>query len=412
MYQILAAQGSLILGISLVQLVNGYMGTLVGLRLASAGTEAMRTGIVTSAFFFGYAIGSVLCKEIIQRSGHIRAFAAFAAMVAIGILGLSLYFHTVSWTIFRLMTGFGCAGLFVATESWLSVKSNSDTRGKVFSIYMVATYLTFGGSQFILLLGSPEGTLLFELGAMILCITIIVVATTRSEQPVIAPITRLKIGEVVHAAPVAVLGCFVAGINSGAFFALMPVFGQTSGLPVLKISSYIALAIFGGMLLQLPVGKLSDKFDRRLVAGFCGLAFALLAVAVTWVRGSFMLEPLWLLLGGFMSVIYPVCVAHANDRMPAERAVAVSGRLILISGVGSALGPLLGSAVMSAHGVIGLFYFMAGTAGLFATVGLARGFLVGPPAFKRSRPFLLLHGIFSQNLAHAPKETGIQSADP
>ena len=405
MRQILAAQGSLIIGISLVQLVNGYMGTLVGLRLASAGTAATQTGIVTSAFFLGYAIGSVLCKAIIQRSGHIRAFATFAATVAIGILGLSLYFDAVSWAIFRLMTGFGCAGLFVATESWLSVKSSSEMRGQMFSIYMVATYLAFGGSQFVLLLGSPEEALLFELAAMILCLSVILVATTRSEQPVIAAEVRLKAGEVIRAAPVAVLGCFVAGINSGAFFGLMPVFGQASGMPVLKISSYIALAIFGGMLLQVPAGKLSDRLDRRLVAGLCSLAFAALAVAVLWARGTTGFEPLWLLLGGFMSVIYPVCVAHANDRLPAERAVAVSGRLILISGLGSVLGPLLGSAVMSAYGVVGLFYFMAVAATLFAAFALTRGILVRPPFLKRERPFLVLPAIFAQNLAHAPRES-------
>ena len=405
MDRIFAAQGSLILGISLVQLVNGYMGTLVGIRVASAGAAPLETGIVTSAFFFGYAIGSVLCKGIIQRSGHIRAFAAFAAAVAIAILGLSLYFHPAPWTIFRLMMGFGCAGLFVTTESWLSAKSSPATRGTVFSIYMVATYLTFGGSQFVLLLGSSDGALLYELGAMVLCIALILVATTRSEQPLMTATERLKAGEVFRAAPVAVVGCLVAGINSGAFFALMPVFGQARGLPVIEISSYIALAIFGGMLLQVPVGKLSDRFDRRLVAGSCALAFAALALAIHWARGTFAFEPLWLLLGGFMSVIYPVCVAHANDRMPAERAIAVSGRLILISGVGSALGPLVGSAVMSAFDVVGLFYFMAATAGLFAIMALGRSVAVSPPVFKRSRPFQLLQAIFTQNVAHAPEET-------
>ena len=405
MYQILIAQGSIILGISLVQLVNGYMGTLVGVRVASAGIDPLAIGIVTSAFFFGYAIGSVLCKHVIQRSGHIRAFASFAAMVAIGVLGLSLYFDPVSWAILRLMTGFGCAGLFVTTESWLAVKSTAATRGKVFSIYMVVTYLAFGGSQFVLLLASPDSALLFELGAIVLCVSVILVATTRSEQPLIAPVVRLGAGEVFRAAPVAVLGCLVAGINSGAFFALMPVFGQANGLPILKISSYIALAIFGGMLLQVPAGKLSDAFDRRLVAGSCARAFAVLAVTIHSTRGTVAFEPLWLLLGGFMSIIYPVCVAHANDRMPAERAIAVSGRLILISGVGSAMGPLLGSAVMAAYGVVGLFHFMAAMAGLFAFVALGRGLLVAPPAFKRSRPFLLLQAIFAQNLAHAPKET-------
>jgi MFS family permease len=106
-----------------------------------------------------------------------------------------------------------------------------------------------------------------------------------------------------------------------------------------------------------------------------------------------------------MSVIYPVCVAHANDRMPAERTVAVSGRLILISGTGSALGPLLGSAVMSTYGVVGLLYFMATIAALFAIAALARGLVVAPPSFKRSRPFLLLQAVFAQNPAHAPEES-------
>jgi MFS family permease len=405
MNRIFAAQGSLILAISLVQLVNGYMGTLVGIRVASAGADPLQIGIVTSAFFFGYAIGSVSCKGLIQRNGHIRAFATFAALVAIGILGLALHFHPAPWTAFRLMMGFGCAGLFVTTESWLNAKSSPANRGTVFSVYMVATYLTFGGSQFALLLASPEGALLFQLGAMVLCIALILVATTRSEQPLMTPPVRLGAGEVFRAAPVAVVGCLVAGINSGAFFALMPVFGQAQGLSVLEIASYIALAIFGGMLLQVPAGKLSDRFDRRLVAGGCALAFAALALAITWARGTIAFEPMWLLLGGFMSVIYPVCVAHANDRMPAERAIAVSGRLILISGVGSALGPLLGSAVMAAFGVVGLFQFMAAIASLFAIMALTRGLVVAPPVFKRSRPFQLLQAIFTQNVAHAPEET-------
>lgn len=113
----LAAQGSLIVAISLVQLANGYMGTLVGMRLAATGENALMTGIVTSAFFCGYAIGSVLCKGLIQRAGHIRAFSAFAALVAIATLGLGLCFHPLPWTLLRLLSGFGSAGLFVATES-------------------------------------------------------------------------------------------------------------------------------------------------------------------------------------------------------------------------------------------------------------------------------------------------------
>jgi MFS family permease len=406
---ILLAEGSLILGISLIQLVNGYIATLIGIRLAAAGVDPLATGIVTSAYFIGYAIGSVLCNRLIQRTGHIRAFATFAAIEAISILGLSLYFDPLAWTLLRLLAGFGCAGLFVATESWLNVKATAASRGKVFALYMVATYITFGGSQFILVLAPPTSVILFELAAIILCIALALVATTRSEQPALVPIVRLKVGELARAAPVAVAGCFAGGLVSGAFFALMPVYGQSSGLSILKISTYMALAICGGLLLQIPIGKLSDRYDRRVVAGLSALAFAALSLMIVPAKATHVFIALWLLLGGFMSVIYPVCVAHANDRMPGERAVAVSGRLILISGTGSALGPILGSAVMSAYGVEGLFAFMAAATGLFALFALTRGLLVGQPRFKRRRPFLLIQAVFAHDLAHAPEDARADS---
>jgi MFS family permease len=401
MAAILAAVGSLILGISLIQLANGYIGTLIGVRLGAAHLEPIVTGIITSAYFAGYATGAVLCHRLIERAGHIRAFAAFAALVAAAILGHALYFHPALWAVLRALTGFGCAGLFVATESWLNAKATTATRGSVFSIYMVATYATFAGSQFMLILAAPTDFTLFALAAILLCLALAVVASTRAEQPIPAPGNRLKPGELALAAPVAVVGCFAAGLITGAFYALVPVFGQSSGRSMLQISSYMALAIFGGLLLQVPVARLSDRFDRRLVAGLVALAFAGLAQGIVMLAGTHWLLALWLLLGGFMSVIYPVCVAHANDRMPAERAVSVSGRLILISGVGSTLGPLLGSSVMSAFGIRGLFHYMAVVAALFALFALARALSVRPPAFKRRRPFLLIPAIFAHPLAHA-----------
>jgi len=168
----------------------------------------------------------------------------------------------------------------------------------------------------------------------------------------------------------------------------------------------MAMAIAGGLLMQIPVGRLSDSFDRRLVAGGVALAFAALALAVAPARSTPWFPAVWLLLGGTMSVIYPVCVAHANDRMPAERAVSVSGRLILISGIGSVLGPLLGASAMSALGIRGLFFGMSAVAALFALLALTRAAGVRPPAFKRRRPFLLLPTIYSHDLAHVAKEAG------
>lgn len=402
---ILAAVGSLILAISLIQLANGYIGTLIGIRLAAAHVEPLVAGIVTSAYFAGYASGAILCNRLIQRTGHIRTFAACAALVAAAFVGHPLYFGPILWAVLRALVGFGCAGLFVATESWLNAKATAATRGTVFAIYMVATYATFAGGQFMLNLAPPTDFALFALAAILFCFALVLVAVTKAEQPVPVATSRLKLGELAAAAPVAVAGCFAGGLITGSFYALVPVYAQSNGLPVSKISAYMALAILGGLLMQIPVGKLSDRFDRRVVAGLVALAFAGLALAVAPARPTPWFPAVWLLLGGFMSVIYPVSVAHANDRMPSERAVAVSGRLILISGIGSALGPLLGAAAMSAFGIRGLFHAMALVAALFGLFSLARGFGVRPPAFKRPRPFLLLPAIFAHHVAHAPEES-------
>jgi len=401
---ILTAVGSLILGISLIQLANGYIGTLIGIRLATAQVDPLVTGIVTAAYFAGYTVGAAFCQRLIGRAGHIRAFSAFAAVTAAAVLGHALYFDPILWTALRALMGFGAAGLFVTTESWLNAKASAATRSRVFAIYMVATYATFAGSQFMLNLAPPAGFTLFALAAILFCLALAVVATTHAEQPALAVPVRLRAFELTTAAPVAVTGCLAAGLITGAFYALVPVYAAASGRSVLEISVYMALAITGGLLMQVPVGRLSDSFDRRLVAGVVAFSFAGVALAVAPARATAWFPAVWLLLGGFMSVIYPVCVAHANDRLPAERAVSVSGRLILIAGLGSALGPLLGASAMSAFGIRGLFQGMAAVAGLFAAFALARALGVRQPAFKRRRPFLLLPAIFSHNLAAAAKD--------
>jgi MFS family permease len=404
MPSLFAAVGSLILGISLIQLANGFVGTLIGIRLAAAQVDPLVTGIVTAAYFAGYATGAALCHRLIGRAGHIRAFSAFAAITAAAVLGHSLYFDPFLWTALRALAGFGAAGLFVTTESWLNAKATAATRSRVFATYMVATYATFAGSQFVLNLAPPASFTLFVLAAILFCLALAVVATTKAEQPALVAPVRLRGFELAAAAPVAVTGCLAAGLITGAFYALVPVYAQSSGRSVMEISFYMALAITGGLLMQVPIGRLSDSFDRRLVAGVVAFAFAGVALAVAPARATPWFPAVWLLLGGFMSVIYPVCVAHANDRLPAERAVSVSGRLILISGIGSALGPLLGASAMSALGIRGLFQCMAAVAGLFAFFALARALGVRQPAFKRRRPFLLLPAIFSHDLAHAAKD--------
>ena len=81
-----------------------------------------------------------------------------------------------------------------------------------------------------------------------------------------------------------------------------------------------------------------------------------------------------------MSTLYPVCVSHAHDRMPADRVVAVSGRLILLSGLGSVVGPLIGAILMAQFAIDGVFYFMAAAALFLAVLAAGRSFTTMAPA--------------------------------
>jgi MFS family permease len=163
-------------------------------------------------------------------------------------------------------------------------------------------------------------------------------------------------------------------------------------------------AVLGGLAFQIPVGRLSDRFERRRVLAILGVGFAATAVALIHVPRNLMtILPFAALLGGFLSTLYPVCVAHAHDRMPADRVVAVSGRLILVSGLGSVLGPLIGTGVMGRFGIDGLFYLMAAAACLLAFIAAGRSLTsASPPHLKR--PFEIL-APQAAPLAHDPSSS-------
>jgi len=148
--------------------------------------------------------------------------------------------------------------------------------------------------------------------------------------------------------------------------------------------------VLGGLAFQIPIGRLSDRFDRRIVLSALSFGFAVAAIAlVNLPHSRAVLLPAAALLGGFMSTIYPVCVANAHDQMPADQVVAVSGQLILVSGLGSILGPLIGASVMAHFSIDGVFYFMAAFGLLLSLMSMARRWVTTPPKHQQ-RTFEIL----------------------
>jgi MFS family permease len=393
--------GTLILATSAIQLANGFFGTFFSLRVALENFDATLSGVVLSAYFAGFTLAPLRGGRIIERVGHIRAYAAFAGMVAAATSVMPLLVAPLPWILLRVVVGFGCAGIFVTTESWLNAKADPSARGRVFSIYMVGTFLALAAGQLLIASVEIETSAPFSAIVALFAVALVIVSTARAEPPRVVAAAPLPYGELSRAAPVAVAGCALSGLIAGAFYALVPAWMQGEGIARGTIAVAMLAAVLGGLAFQIPVGALSDRFDRCVVLAALGVGFAAAATALVALPHTLaVVLPAAALLGGFMSTLYPVCVAHAHDRMPADRVVTVSGRLILVSGIGSILGPLIGAELKARFGIDGVLYYLAAAAVLLALVAAAGSLLASAP-LHLARTF----GILSPQatpLAHDP----------
>ena len=180
-------------------------------------------GLVLSAYFAGFTLGALVCNRVIERIGHIRAYAAFAGLVAAAIALMPLLISSLAWVSLRAIVGFGCAGIFVTTESWLTAKAEPSQRGRVFSVYMVGTFLALALGQLLIARADIRAAASFNVIVALFAVALIMVTAARAEAPrasTAPPV--LPYGVLARTAPIAVIGCAVSGLVGGAFYALVP----------------------------------------------------------------------------------------------------------------------------------------------------------------------------------------------
>lgn len=373
------------LGAGILILGNGLAGILLPIRMGVEGLATEVAGLVMSAYYAGLVLGCLYGRVIIGRVGHIRAFAVFAAAVAAVAVMYPLWFDPIFWAVLRAASGFGMAASFAVIESWLNDRASNETRGQIFSLYMVIAYLASGSGQLLVNGWDVSGLELFCLAAMLLALSLVPVALTHQVGPDIGQTRPLSFRELYRISPLGVAGCFGAGLLSGAFYGLGALFGQTIGLSVFSVSLLMGFTVLGGLLLQWPIGRLSDKLDRRTVLVFvligttavCAVQYAISFIAVNEVA----LMALTVLYGGFMATIYPISVSHAFDYVAKDRIVAASSGMLLAWALGSTAGPLIASVVMANLGHWSLFLYLAVVAaaiGGFARYRMSRRVALPP----------------------------------
>ncbi len=357
----IAAAWALLLGVALLQIGNGLQGTLLGVRAQLEGFPTVVTGILMSGYYAGFLAGSTLAPRLVARVGHVRVFAALASLASTAILIHALLVNPATWVAIRLVTGFCYAGLFVVAESWLNEQSSNQTRGQMLSVYMVASTGGLALGQALLNAADPGGTELFILVSILVSLALIPILLAEVKAPPFEAHAHVGIRELYRISPLGLVGVVTAVMAYGAFFGMGPVYGATLGLSVREISTFMGLTLLGGVVLQFPIGRLSDRFDRRRVitatAFLAALAALVASLMAGWSEVGLLLAIA--LLGGAMIPMYSLSVAHTNDFLEHRQIVEASGTLMLVAGIGASFGPVSASLAMELVGPNGLFWWIA-----------------------------------------------------
>ncbi len=370
---------SLLLAIGILLLGSGLLGTLVSLRAAIAGYSNTVIGIIMSAFFIGYIIGAYLCPRLIRDVGHIRAFSALAAVAAAAMIIHGLIINPYVWWLLRIITGICIIGLYMVVESWLnSLIKTHQQRGRIFSIYIMTTLVALGLGQFLLLIYGPTEMASFALGALFFSMALVPIAITRLSQPPKVAVPHLRLRKMARISPLGTFGAFCSGLTSGALWGLGPLYAQGLGYGNTGIALFISAIILGGVLLQFPIGHQSDLHDRRKVLTLVAIAGACTALVMYFVAtySNTLFYALVILYGGFSFTIYALCVSHTNDHIQPEEVMEATRTLLLLNGIGAAIGPIMGGILMQLAGnQVLMLYFASvlGTLSLFAVYRLRVG---------------------------------------
>ena len=386
----LTATWTLLIGMALLMLGAGLQGTLVGLRASLEGFPTLLAGVVLAAYYFGYMGGSLMTPALVSSVGHIRVFAALTSLASVLILLQGVFVAPLPWTLLRVASGFCFAGIYVVAESWLNDRVDNQHRGLLLSLYMLVCYAGLGLGQLLLNLADPRSTVLFILVSVLISVAMVPMALTASTAPEFSVPVRVRLRELFRRSPLGVVGVALSGAVSGCLFSLGALYTGGKGFSTLEVSLFMAAAILAACVTQLPVGRISDRMDRRQVIVAACLLAALGAIGAWWLAdisrtGFFLMVAVY---GGMSLTLYSLSLAHVNDQVPAQERVGASSTLILVNGAGAFVAPIVVAAIMEVAGGDTFLPLLAAMHLLLAGYALYRMTRRAPMPEEQKTPFV------------------------
>ncbi len=392
-FSLIATTWPLLLGMGVLMLGAGLQGTLLGVRATLEGFPTPVIGVIMSCYYVGYLAGTVAAPRLVRRIGHIRVFAVFAAVASAAILVQGAFVHPLPWALMRLLTGVCFAGIYVVAESWLNARASRDNRGSLLAIYMLVLYVGLGSAQFLLVLSNPRHLAPFMLVSVLISLAMVPIVVSARQTPGRALPRKVRYRDLYRNSPLGVVAVAFSGMISSILFSMGPVYARLSGLDNAGVATFMAVSILAAVLTQYPVGRLSDRIDRRtVIAIVCTIATAVAAAIVVF---NEMPHALFLVLAacfsGFALTLYSLSVSHVNDQLEAAEMVAASGALIRLNGTSAAIGPVLAGSLIAGFGPHAYFAALGGLTGTLTVYDLWRKTRRRTVPGARKGPFITTH---------------------
>lgn len=356
---------SVLIAVFILMAGNGLLSTLLPLSAAAHGYSREEIGIIGSSYFAGMLLGTWLAPAIVGRAGHIRAFAAYAAVAAVATLIFPILTNPLIWMFSRGVIGFCFAGLFSVSDSWINDKATNSNRGRMLAMSNVVNFSGSALGQQILRLDEPRASGLFSAVAGLFMLSLLPMAITTADPPSAPRRGSLDLRNLYKISPVGAVAIALVGFVNGTFWSLVAVYIERLGLGTAAVSNFMTAIIVGSAVGPYPIALLSDRMDRRVViivtaaaAGICELALIFAGA------GLALLYPLAFCLGLALPVLYPLVAAHTNDRVGKEGSLMIASTLLFLYCLGAITGPLIAASLMTRFGDVALFVFCAAVHGL------------------------------------------------
>jgi MFS family permease len=374
MLGVMRASWALLFGMFLLQIGNGLQGSLMGVRGAIEGFSTFEISLIASAYFVGFLGGSRVAPKIIARVGHVRVFAALGSLISAVLVTYPLIADHFAWIALRILIGFALSGVYVTAESWLNNAATNDTRGQALSAYSLVQMIGIVMAQAILSSGDPAGYVLFIIPSILVSISFAPILLSATPTPAFAASRPMSLGQLYRASPFGVVGMTLLGSVFAGQYAMAAVYATEAGLGLGQLSAFISSFFVGAIILQYPLGWLSDRMDRRLliviaaalgcVVGLGGLVFGVEDFTLLLAVGT--------LSGGLAQPLYAMLIAYTNDYLEIEDMAAASGGLVFVNGVGAIAGPPIMGILMARMGPGGFWLFLSVVLALVTAYGLWR----------------------------------------